>query len=217
MRAASLPRPRLVPFGVDLATFRPEARDTAWKREVGAADRPVALYVGRLTVEKNLGVVMEALPEMHRRLGLKLVLIGDGAWRRHLEAIAANTPDMLTVLPFESDRARLARAYASADLYVAPSPHETFGCSALEAAACGLPIVGANAGALAERMSGAPWGRTFEPGSPAALVDAVAALLESDLEAARQDARRATCGFGWERTFTALLGVYREAVGRLSG
>jgi alpha-1,6-mannosyltransferase len=212
IRSAGLPRPRLVPFGVDLATFRAEARDPAWKSEVGAADRPVALYAGRLTVEKNLRVVMDALPELHRRLGLKLVLIGDGPWRRDLEAMAAGTPDMMAVLPFESDRARLARAFASADLYIAPSPHETFGFSALEAAACGLPIVGANAGALAERIAGVPWGRTFDPASPAALTDAVSGMLGTDLPAARAGARQAASAFGWERTFSTLLRIYREAM-----
>lgn len=212
IRAAGLPRPRLVPFGVDLATFRPEARDPAWKGEVGAADRPVALYAGRLTTEKNLRVATDALPEMHRRLGLKLVLIGDGPWRRGLEQMAATRPDMLAVLPYESDRARLARAFASADLYVAPSPHETFGFSALEAAACGLPIVGAHGGALAERLAGVSWGRTFDPASPTALAEAAAALLGSDHPAARAGARQAASGFGWDRTFETLLGVYRETV-----
>jgi len=212
IRSAALPRPRLVPFGVDLATFRPEARDPAWKGEVGAADRPVALYAGRLTTEKNLRVVTDALPEMHRRLGLKLVLIGDGPWRRGLEAMAASAPDMLAVLPYESDRARLARAFASADLYIAPSPHETFGFSALEAAACGLPIVGANGGALAERIAGVPWGRTFDPASPVALTDAVSGMLGTDLSAARAGARQAASGYGWDKTFTTLLGVYREAM-----
>jgi alpha-1,6-mannosyltransferase len=217
IQAAGIRRPRFAPFGVDLTTFRPEAADSCWKREVGAADRPVALYVGRLTIEKNLRVVIDALPDLHQALGLKLVLIGEGGWRPQLEAMAALNPAMLAVLPYETDRVRLARAYASADLYIAPSPHETFGFSALEAAACGLPIVGADAGALSERLLNAPWARPFDPASPAALTDAVSAVLGSDAAAARKGARQAACGFGWEQTFAELLGIYREAVGWPSG
>jgi alpha-1,6-mannosyltransferase len=217
IRAAGIPHPRFAPFGVDLTTFRPEAADPSWKREVDAIDRPVALYVGRLTIEKNLRVALDALPALHRSLGLKLVLIGEGGWRPHLEAMAARDPHLLAVLPYETDRVRLARAYASADLYIAPSPHETFGIAALEAAACGLPIVGANGGALAERLTGAIWGRTFEPGSTASLGDAVEALLGADPCAARQAAREAASKYGWGRTFETLLGVYREAMAAVQG
>jgi alpha-1,6-mannosyltransferase len=212
MAGAGLRERRLVPFGVDLETFRPAARDPAWKAEVGAAGRPVALFAGRLTVEKNLRVVLHALPELHRRYGLKLVLIGDGGWRRDLAAMAARTPEMLAVLPFETDRARLARAYASADVYVAPSPHETFGLAALEAAACGLPIVGAAAGALAARLAGASWARTVPAADPKAWCDAVGTLLTADGTVIRTAAHRSAATYGWDRTFGALLGIYREAI-----
>jgi alpha-1,6-mannosyltransferase len=216
MADAGITERRLAPFGVDLETFRPEARDPAWKAEVGAAKRPVALFVGRLTVEKNLPVVLAALPEMHRRFGLKLVLIGNGGWRAALEAQAASSPDMLAVLPFEADRARLARAYASADLYMATSPHETFGLAALEAAASGLPIVGAAAGALDERLAGASWARLVPAADPRAWCDAVGELLAADPAVVRTAARASVAGYSWDRTFDALLEVYRDAITRAS-
>jgi alpha-1,6-mannosyltransferase len=211
MADAGITERRLAPFGVDLETFRPEARDPTWKADVGAADRPVALFVGRLTVEKNLPVVLTALPEMHRRFGLKLVLIGNGGWRAALEAKAAASPDTLAVLPFEADRSRLARAYASADLYVAPSPHETFGLAALEAAASGLPIVAAAAGALDERLASASWARSVSAADPRAWCDAVGDLLAADPEAVRVAARASATAYSWDRTFGTLLEIYREA------
>jgi alpha-1,6-mannosyltransferase len=217
MADAGIRERRLVPFGVDLDTFRPEARDLAWKAEVDAADRPVALFAGRLTVEKNLRVVLDALPELHRRHGLKFVLIGDGGWRAGLEALAAKTPDLLAVLPFEADRAGLARAYASADVYLAPSPHETFGLAALEAAATGLPVVGAGAGALAARLAGASWARTVPAADPKAWCDAVGQLLAADPTVTRAAARASAATYSWDRTFSALLGVYREAIGQSAG
>lgn len=211
MADAGLAERRLVPFGVDLETFGPDACDPAWKAEVGAVGRPVALFVGRLTAEKNLPDVIAALPDLHARFGLKVVLIGDGGWRTGLQALAARHPERLAVLPYEPDRSRLARAYASADLYLAPSPHETFGLSALEATACGLPIVGAAAGALDERLAGASWARTVPPGDPRAWSGAVADLLAMDRATVRAAARVAASPYGWDRTFGALLEVYREA------
>jgi alpha-1,6-mannosyltransferase len=217
MAEAGIVERRLVPFGVDLETFRPEARDPAWKAEVGARGRPVALFVGRLTTEKNLPVVMAALPELHRRYGLKLVMIGNGGWRPALEAMAARHPERLAVLPFEPDPARLAQAYASADLYLAPSPHETFGLSAIEAAASGLPIVAAAAGALDERLAGAAWARSVPPGDPGAWTEAVGQMLAADAAAARDAARASARGYGWDRTFATLLDVYREVQRHAAG
>jgi len=212
MADAGIAERRIAPFGVDFETFRPEARDPAWKAEVGAAGRPVALFVGRLTAEKNLPVVIAALPEMHRRFGVKLVLIGNGGWRAALEAKAAAGPDMLAVLPFEADRARLARAYASADLYVAPSPHETFGLAALEAAASGLAMVGAAAGALGERLAGASWARLVPAADARAWSDAVGEVLTADPAVMRTAARASAATYSWDRTFAGLLGIYREAI-----
>lgn len=212
MAAAGIPERRLAPFGVDLDTFHPGARDPAWKAEVGAGGRPVALYVGRLTREKNLPVIIEALPGLHERFGLVLVLIGDGPWRPRLAAQAGRHPERLAVLPFEADRARLARAYASADLYLAPSPHETFGLAAIEAAACGLPVVGADTGALGERLAGASWARLVPAGDRDAWHAAVGELLGADRAMVRAAARAAADAHGWDRTFGTLLDVYREAV-----
>src|SRR5258708_12337159 len=74
---------------------------------------------------------------------------------------------MLCVLPFEADRSRLARAYASADLFFAPCPYETFGLAALEAMASGLPVVGVAAGGIGRLLVGADRGRAH-PGGDAA-------------------------------------------------
>jgi alpha-1,6-mannosyltransferase len=217
MADAGIGERRLAPFGVDLDTFHPKARDPGWKDDVDASDRPVALFVGRLTTEKNLPVIIEALPELHARLGLKFVLIGNGGWRVGLEAVAARNPERLAVLPYEADPSRLARAYASADVYIAPSPHETFGLAAIEAAACGLPIVGAAAGALAERLAGASWARTVPAGDPRAWSDAIGDLLGADSAVVRAAARASASDYSWDRTFTTLLDIYRQAIGDVAG
>jgi alpha-1,6-mannosyltransferase len=215
MADAGLPDIRVVPFGVDIDVFHPGQRDDGWKAAVGVGgQQPVALCVGRLGPEKNLGVVLDALPRLHETLGLRLVTIGDGALLRRLTTFAAEHPDMLTVLPFEPDRAALARAYASADLLIAPCAHETFGMAALEAAACGLPVVTASEGAIGARVAGEPWARTFESRHPADLVRAVGEMLRVSDPSIHEQARSAAMGHSWDRTFSGLVEVYGEAVSR---
>jgi alpha-1,6-mannosyltransferase len=202
----------LVPLAADTELFHPDRRSVAWRAGVGASPaRPVALSVGRLSFERGLGVVLQALPELHRAARLKLVLIGEGHLREQLEAHARTCPEMLMVLPYERDRARLAEAYASADLYLAPSALETFGLATLEAMASGLPIVGPDAGALRDLVGAAPWGRLFRPGDANDVVRAVNEVLALDHPTASRQARAAATSYGWDRTWQRLFGIY-EAV-----
>ena len=211
----------LIPLGVDTELFHPERRDTAWRDEIGAsadqadqASQPVALYVGRLATEKRLDVVLDALPELHSTVGLRMVLIGEGHLRPRLEGLARQHPRMLTVLPYEKDRGALARAYASADLYVAPFPYETFGLATLEAMASGLPVAGVDSGGIGELLSGTTWGRTYRPDDPADCRRAVLRLIDSDLTDLGHRARAvAVQQYGWDRTFGELVELY----GRLAG
>src|SRR5436309_553090 len=185
-----VPRTAVIPLGVDTELFHPARRDPAWKGEVGAAaGQAVALYVGRLSAEKGLDVVLAALPEIHAVTGARLVLIGEGHLRRRLERAARAPPGMLAVLPFEPDRARLARAYASADLFLAPCPYETFGLAALEAMASGLPVVGVDSAGIGRLLTDADWGRLYRVGDARDCSRAVRELLALELPALVRRAR----------------------------
>lgn len=167
----------VVPHGVDVDVFRPEpidasarsARLTAHEGS-GAHSAPhtarrevVAVYAGRLSREKRLDTVLGALPRLHREFGLRLVVVGEGHLRPVIEAYATLHAARCTLHAFIEDRHDLANLYASADFVFAPCPYETFGLAAVEALACGTPIVGANKGAISELLrDGAP-GAAYDP------------------------------------------------------
>ena len=128
----------------------------------------VLLLLGsRLSGEKRPGRALDALAAL-RHLGVRaaLVVAGDGPLRARLESRARAERLPAGFLGHVADRAELARLQASADLCVAPGPAETFGLSALEALACGTPVVASGSSALPEvigsaGLAAADTGRAF--------------------------------------------------------
>lgn len=202
---------RRVPLGVDLDHWHPDrrARATHTRQALGLPEGPLALYAGRFATEKRVDVVLQAWPEIQRRTGFRLALVGDGpaaaALRAHPHAAAASW------LPWQTDRDHLADLIASADLYLAPGPAETFGLSVLEAMASGLPVLGVDAGAGAELIQDSGAGRCYEDGHAEDLVAAAASLVAADLPSLGRQAR----GFAerhhdWAQVLDRTFGVYAE-------
>jgi alpha-1,6-mannosyltransferase len=142
----------VVPLGVDTETFSPAKRDPMLRRELGVPDGgAMFVYAGRLDSEKRTAVMVEAARQAHAAHPLLLVMAGHGPHRAELEAQeAAGAP--IRVLPYQKSPADLARLLATADVYLTAGPFETFGLSVVEAQACGLPVVGVEAGALPDRV-----------------------------------------------------------------
>jgi alpha-1,6-mannosyltransferase len=210
----------IVPLGVDLGGFRPEAAAPDWRRGLGIADDDVLLiYCGRLDVEKAVPVLLDAYerlppPGAATSAGptprFRLIMMGEGPLRGELEARAARLPGV-RVLPFEADRRVYAGALAAADIYVTAGPHETFGLSVIEAEACGLPIVGVDSGALRERVQ-PDWGRLGPIHDAAAMATNILEVTPRR-QAMGAAARRhvIAAGYGWERTFETLFDIYERA------
>jgi len=186
LRAAGVRRVVHVPFGVDKQTFRPEAGSEACRRAWlgdAEADAGTALLIGagRFAREKRWDVVLDAFARVSARRKARLVLFGDGPERAHLERAA---PPGVRFPGFERDRARFARALASADLLIHAAPYETFGLSLAEAVACGLPVVVPDAGGAADHAV---------PGAsakyPSLDVAACAASIEQLLDRPRHELR----------------------------
>ncbi|KAI9487616.1 MAG: glycosyl transferase group 1 [Benjaminiella poitrasii] len=141
---------RVWPRGVDFSIFSPSRRSeplrSRWMHLSSpeeAVRKTVLLYVGRVSFEKNIKLVIESYRGMNHTT-CHLVLVGDGPAYKELQkyCLAFNIPVTFTGYLQGSE---LAEAYASADIFAFPSTTETFGQVVLEAMASGLPVVGIEA------------------------------------------------------------------------
>lgn len=202
----------LVPLGVDLKLFSPRRRDDRLRADLGVPGHPLLVHCGRLSVEKRVDRSIEAIGAL-RRAGTeaRLVVVGDGPRRDALERRARSLPPLPGGLPavhftgFVSDRAMVASLLATADVSLAPGPHETFGLAALEALAAGTPVVASRSSALADIV-------TTDCGAvaadrPSAFAQAVTDVLAMPPAARRKAARTRAEQFTWTNTVHSMLKI----------
>jgi len=132
--------------GVDQALFNPARRSAEWRAGFGVGpDDLLVTYIGRLAVEKDLRRLLAAWRSLGERRGrAQLVLVGQGPLEAEIRQRAPRGVHLAGVRSGEA----LAEAYASADLFVFPSPTETFGNSLLEAMASGVASLAVRAGGV---------------------------------------------------------------------
>lgn len=176
---------RLVP-AVDTDMFRPNDDGATIRRELGWEHRPVVVCVSRLMPRKGQDVLVQALPEIRRRVpDTSLLLVGGGPSRSRIEELAARhrVSDHVHItgsVPFE----RLPGYYAAGDVFAMPCRQrlggldiEGLGMVFLEAAACGLPVVAGKSGGSVEALLDDETGRLVDGGKHGQVATAVAELL----------------------------------------
>ncbi len=191
------------PLGVDLAHRHPGLRDPRVRARHARVDEVLLLLCSRLSVEKRPGTALDALAEL-RGSGVPAVLVvaGDGPLRFRLEQRARERRLPVTFLGHVADGAELGALQASADACLAPGPCETFGLAALEALACGTPVVASASSALPETVGGAG---AAAADTGAAFAHALRGVLARPERTRRAVARaRAEC-FGWDASVAAFL------------
>jgi alpha-1,6-mannosyltransferase len=203
LRDLGVRTPAVQPLGVDGAIFNPCRRDAGLRREIGLPESTrVLIFAGRMGREKNIGNLVAAFDALGARYHLLLV---GGTRRVSLSAC-------VTLLPYEQDSAHLARLLASADALVHAGVQETFGLVVLETMACGRPVVGVNAGAVAELIDDEV-GVLAADARPASLCKAIERLYERDLASLGAAARqRVEQRYTWDRTFAGLIACYQALV-----
>ncbi|MEF3274779.1 MAG: glycosyltransferase family 4 protein [Chloroflexus sp.] len=200
-----LERIRLVPEGIDLAT---------WPRPKLRADGQTILCVARQYPRKHIADLVRAFAQVRQRLSqARLVIIGDGPEHSRLRILAAELGlgsdcQLLGALP---DDDAVKAWYYRADLFCLPSVQEGFGIVFLEAMAAGLPIVATNAAAIPEVVPHGEAGLLVPPGNVTALAEALITLLtDPALRQRYGDFGRAYVErFDWMRVAERFLAVTR--------
>ncbi|OAH10817.1 glycosyltransferase [Streptomyces jeddahensis] len=198
------------PLGVDLERCHPGLQDPQLRERHARVGEALLVMCSRLSVEKRPGTALDALEVLLGR-GQRAVLVvaGEGPLRARLEQRARERRLPVTFLGHVGDRTALGALQASADVCLAPGPAETFGLAALEAMACGTPVVASATSALPE-IVGAAGATATDTG--ASFADAVQGLLERPETERREAARaRAEC-FGWDIAVRAFLTAHDAPV-----
>ena len=211
-------RIELVPPGVIHAFFSPGDRAGA-RRAIGLQpDVPVLLFVGRIQPLKGLDVAIRALAELERDDAV-LVAVGgpsgpDGATEAHKARVLADelgVAERIMWVPPQPHHV-LSTFYRAADVCVVPSRSESFGLVALEAAACGTPVVAANVGGLSTLVEHGTTGLLVEGREPEAFAAYVDELLRSPQRADRMGAAAAerARNYTWSTTAARLRRLYAD-------
>ncbi len=192
-----------VPLGVDLTTFRVRPRSAP-------ARQLLLVHCGRLSAEKKPQRSLNTLASLRASgRAARLVVTGDGPLRRRLAHRAARDGLPVSFTGFVPGRAELAALLASADIVLAPGPAETFGLAALEALACGTPVVVSAESALPEVVGDAGASAAGED-----LVTAVQAVLARPEAIRRAAARRQAEHYDWAASVDGFLAIHRQVRGQ---
>ncbi len=215
--------------GVDLAVFRPGSqRQARWRLGI-PQNAIVLMFAGRVQPLKAPDVLLRAAAKLvsdHRRLANRLVVAFVGG----PSGTGRNDPDSLAELAAElgisgnvrleppCPQSDLADWYRAATLVVVPSYSESFGLVAVEAQACGTPVVAAAAGGLRTAVRDGFSGVLVDGHDPARYAGAIWQLISDSGRLARlsRGARQHACSFGWSDTVEALLGVYGAAMNEVT-
>jgi D-inositol-3-phosphate glycosyltransferase len=215
----------VVPPGVDLGVFTPTTDRAAVRRRLGLpVEGQVLLFVGRIQPLKAPDVLVRAVAELvardpRRRSQLTVAVLGgpSGTGLEHPEQLQQLTAELglSGVVRFHAPVGRpvLADWYRAADLVAVPSYSESFGLVAVEAQACGTPVVAARVGGLVTAVRDGVSGVLVDGHKPSAWADVIGRLIDDPtrLAALSTGAVGHASGFGWQATVDATLQAYAAA------
>ena len=219
---ASPARIAIVPCGVDTEQFRPLDRAAA-RRMLGLeADLPVLLFVGRIEPLKGIDVLVRAASQLES--GYQLLVVGGDAKDARKKAELQRLSHELGVVgnirfvdavPHEE----LPIIYNAADVCIVPSYYESFGLVALEAMACGVPVIASRVGGLKETVRDGQDGFLVPWRCPEPFAERVDLLLTNEpLRASMgEEARRAAEAYTWSAVAEQIEDVYHDLVSAYRG
>ena len=200
-----------LPPAIDTDTFTPERRDPNVWAEHRVAEPCRLLYCGRVSVEKNVPLLVEVFKRLcATRRDTALVVAGDGPYLAAMRDALRGLPAYF--LGYCNDR-QLGPLYAGADLFVFPSRTDTLGQVVMEAQACGLPAVVSNEGGPKETVADGQTGLVMTSTDPARWAAVIDELLGDDLRRQRmaKAAPQRVARFALANTFDAFWSAHVAA------
>jgi len=197
--------------GIDRHQFNPERRDMEWRRAQGIADDEMIIaFLGRIVMEKGLDVFADAI-HAFAPLGLKhrVLAIGDGPARPWFQQ---QLPDAM--FTGQLTGADLARALASADVFLNPSVTEAFGNVTLEAMACALPVIAAESTGATNLVRSGVTGTLVDGSNPDEFATALAAYARDPRLRRRhgQAGLKVAMTMDWDTINSAVIRAYKHAI-----
>jgi glycosyltransferase involved in cell wall biosynthesis len=199
---------RVIPNGVDSSRFTPA--------EAVAPDEKYILFVGRLVAQKGVDVALRAFDTLrHLRSDIRLLIVGEGENSLLLLRLARSLGVIPSVTFAGWRRGQaLVDAYQCAELVLMPSLYEPFGIVALEAMACGKPVIASSVGGLTEIIEHGVTGFLSPPGEYLSFAQHMAnVLLNPELASAMgRAARQRALQFSWERAAEDTVRCYEQVL-----
>ena len=214
-------RVRVIHNGIDTAEYSPDPATDVLEHYGVDPDAPTVVFVGRVTRQKGLPVLLRAAADI------------DPAAQLVICAGQADTPEIESEVSDLARRLRASRAgviwlsgmlarreviqlLTHATVFACPSLYEPLGIVNLEAMACGTAVVGSRVGGIPEVVAHGETGLVVPPGDPPALARAINALVTDERRAAemgRLGRKRAAADFGWDNIAAQTAALYAELVG----
>lgn len=210
----------VVKEGVDTELFKPldvSKKDILRSYSIAETDRPIVFFGGRLTVQKGVDILLKAAWIYSQTDESPLTLIaGDGDLRSQLQSLAKQLKlKSVHFLGYQSEQ-MMAKLYNIADVVVIPSLFEPFGRIAIEALACGTPVIASKVGGLVSIVN-EQVGYLIEVGDYTALAEKVITCLRDRFKAKirYKAASYARENFDWEQIVGDIESTYKRANKRI--
>ncbi|MEM3437085.1 MAG: glycosyltransferase [Nitrososphaerales archaeon] len=203
----------VIPTGIDVNKFNPNVNGGLIRKLLGVKDEYLVLYLGRLVKEKNLDVLIKAAPKVLKKLSnCKFILAGVGPAKEYYEnMIIKNNVRNSFILQGYIEEEKIASYYAASDVFVFPSKFETQGLTALEAMACGKPVVGADYLAIKEIVKNGYNGYLFNPDDPDDCAEKIIKTI-NEKSLMSKNARKTALEYSVDKCINKLLAVYEKMI-----
>jgi D-inositol-3-phosphate glycosyltransferase len=210
----------VIPAGVDLDLFRPLDMAGA-RRDLGLAESKVVLYVGRIEPLKGLDILIRAMGLLEHGRDVRLLVVGGSPGRdRELDRLRCLVSELglgeNVTFTGAVKQSELPKYYGAADAFVLPSYYESFGLVALEAMACGTPVIVSRVGGLSSFVKNGETGYLIPWRCPEPFAQRLDLLLANPglRDTMGRAARLAAERMGWDRVTDGMTEFYSRLVGR---